>query len=151
MSNKWTLSKSLLCLAIFLLPACGSNKSNISGNVTYDGQPIDTGRIEFLPADGKGPGAGGTIAGGRYEVKELVPGPKVVQVIAVKPVPRHRLWREKIKLAEAAYERGDYTGVIDPADILPPNTKGNGVKIELKPGSQSMDFCLEKPGKHNLE
>ena len=56
------------CVAI-LLAGCGARSSlvGLQGNVTFDGRPIETGRIDFLPID-QTPGAavGATIAGGRY-------------------------------------------------------------------------------------
>src|SRR5437588_7475680 len=122
-----------LILLTFFLPACGSNLSSISGEVSYDGQPVDNGRIEFLPADGKGTGGGGPISGGRYEVKGLQPGPKLVQITKIKAVPFARSSEEMARRAKEAKAKGDATGLIDPADIIPPDAEGNNAAIELKP------------------
>jgi hypothetical protein len=136
---------ALFLLSLFL-PACGSNLSSVSGEVTYDGEPVGKGRISFLPADGKGPSAGGPIAAGKYEVSGLLPGPKLVQITAVKKVPFARSSEEMARRAEEDRARGDNTGLIDPADVIPSDAEGNNVRVELKPGAQTLDFSLRKPG-----
>jgi hypothetical protein len=42
---------------------------------------------------------------------------------------------------------GDSTVLIDPADIIPPDAEGNNATMELKPGAQTLDFSLHRPGK----
>jgi hypothetical protein len=65
---------------LLLVVGCGSGDLvEISGEVAYCGQPVNKGTIAFLPADGKGPTAAGTIADGRYSVKTS-PGPKEVRI-----------------------------------------------------------------------
>jgi hypothetical protein len=134
----------LLALAA-LVPGCGSNAGSVSGEVTYDGQPVGDGMISFLPADGKGPAAGGTIAGGQYTVENLTPGPKVVQIEAVKAVPFARSSEEMAKRAAENKAKGDGLGLIDPADVIPPNAEGNNSNVTIKPGKQALDFHLKKP------
>ena len=55
-----------------LLLGCGAGDPQrvvVSGNVTYQGQPVRNGRIRFLPVQGtQCPVTGGTISGGRYVV-----------------------------------------------------------------------------------
>jgi hypothetical protein len=136
----------LLILLTFFLPACGSNLSSVGGSVTYEGQALETGRIDFLPADGKGQPAGGPITGGKYDVAGVVPGTKVVQITAVKAVPFARSSEEMARRAQEDKDKGDGTGLIDPADIIPPDAEGNNVTVELQPGRQTLDFPLTKPG-----
>jgi hypothetical protein len=136
----------MLLLTVFL-PACGSGLSHISGEATYENEPIHKGRIEFMPEDGKGAGGGGDIVDGKYQVKGLQPGPKRVQITATKVVPFARTSEEMARRAREAQARGDATGLIDPADIVPPDAEGNNVVVELQPGSQTRDFALKKPAK----
>jgi len=147
MSKTLRASGCLWILLAFLLSACGAATSTVSGDVTYEGQPVENGEINFLPADGKGAPAGTKIVGGKYEVQGLVPGPKVVQITAVKSVPFARSHDEMAKRHKAAKARGDGTGIIDPADIIPADAEGNNATIELQPGSQTQDFSLKKPAK----
>jgi hypothetical protein len=50
------------------------------------------------------------------------------------------------KRYEEAKAKGNATGLIDPADIIPPNAEGNNAKIELHKGAQTHHFHLKKPG-----
>lgn len=126
---------------------CGdSNLARVSGTVTYEGEPIEKGSINFLPVDGKGASAGGQIVAGKYEVAEVPPGQKLVEVIAVKDVPFARSSEEMAQRAAEAAKRGDSTGLIDPADIVPPDAVGNNATHEIKAGDQTLDIQLTKPG-----
>lgn len=136
---------SLLVLLTFFLPACNSNLSSVGGEATYEGQPIEKGWINFLPVDGKGRDGGGPITAGRYEVSGLLPGQKLVQITAVKRVPFARTSEEMARRAQEERSRGHNTGLIDPADIIPPDAEGNNTTVELKPGAQTLDFSLRKP------
>ena len=62
----------------------GPRRYNLSGTVTYQGKPVPTGEISFLPDSSQGntgPGAVAFIQDGRYETrrnKGVTPGPTVV-------------------------------------------------------------------------
>ena len=66
---------------------------------------------------------------------------------AVKPVPFARSSEEMAKMAQAAKARGNATGLIDPADAIPPDAEGNNVTVDVKPGRQTRDFALQRPAK----
>jgi hypothetical protein len=134
----------LACLAVACVSGCGSF-CTVSGEATYDGQPIEDGMVNFLPADGKGPSAGGPIRQGRYSVAGLQPGPKIVQVRAVKQVNFARSQQEMEEMAAAARARGDTTGIIERADIIPPDAVGNNATLDVKPGPQTHHLVLKKP------
>jgi hypothetical protein len=135
-------------LVLVLLAGCGGgNTATLTGEVTYDGQPVAEGYVTFLPADGQGPAAGGRIANGRYTVENLTPGPKVVKIEAVKEVPFARSSEEMAKRAAENKAKGDGSGLIDPADIIPPHAEGNNAKVEVKPGKHTVDFHLKRPAR----
>ena len=78
------------CLGICLL-GCGGGSTTyeVSGAVTYDGQPVEQGQISFIPAsDGAAPDAG-TIEDGKYTVS-VTPGEKRVEIRASRPLPVER-------------------------------------------------------------
>lgn len=77
-----------LCAIVVAVAGCGAGGSPVSGAVSFDAAPVDSGTISFVPADGKGPTFGGVITSGRYEVVAPTPGPKVVRVSAVRPTGR---------------------------------------------------------------
>lgn len=130
-----------------LLAAAGCSRStSVTGTVTYEGKTVDSGAITFLPADGQGPPSGAPIENGNYKVEPITPGMKIVQIIGVKAVPFARSSEEMAARAAAAAKQGDTTGIIDRADEVPANAVGNNVQVEIKPGTQALDFPLTKPG-----
>jgi hypothetical protein len=134
-------------LALALLGGCGRNSATVSGSVTYEGEPVAEGMVTLLPADGKGPSSGGAIVNGRYKVENVKPGPKVVKVEAVKAVPFARSSEEMARRAAENKARGDGTGIIDRADVIPADAEGNNARVELRPGAQEQDLHLKKPGR----
>src|SRR5262249_59566164 len=74
------------CL-LLLAAGCGPGDGTVTGEVSYDGQPVGRGMITFAPADGQGPTVGGPITSGRYAVDKVPPGRKDVKIEAVKDVP----------------------------------------------------------------
>ena len=136
---------AILAAAAGLLPGCGSAAATVSGEVTYEGQPVGDGYISFTPADGKGKDAGAPIANGRYTVAGLPPGPKVVKVVAVKKVNFASTSEEMKQKAATAQKAGNYDGLVDPADTIPENAEGNNARIGVKGGDNKRDFHLKKP------
>jgi hypothetical protein len=136
-----------LAAAAGLLSGCGSATATVSGEVSYDGKPVGQGYITFTPADGKGKDAGGPIAGGRYRVTGLPPGPKVVKVMAVKQVNFASSSAEMMRRAAQARKAGSHDGLVDPADTIPDNAEGNNARVEVRPGEQTLDFALKPPAK----
>lgn len=85
------------CLAVLvmLLAAClGCHHGPfpVSGEVTFDGNPVDEGTISFEPADGIGSATGGKITAGKYALTDKAapqPGKKIVRIFAVRKTGRH--------------------------------------------------------------
>ncbi len=116
------------------LTGCGRSDglTEISGNVSYDGQPVKQGTIIFLPADGMGPTAGTLIADGRYSVK-VAPGKKLVKIEGYKVIGQHPFSPHNPRI------------VVDQEQILPPryNTQSELTR-EITSGERRCDFALEK-------
>lgn len=83
----------LFIVMLLLLPPCGAcrpgnplNLQPVSGSVTLDGQPLDSGTIEFVPTGvSNGLLSGALIANGQYSVpvdKGLPPGKYTVRVFS---------------------------------------------------------------------
>jgi hypothetical protein len=59
-----------------VLAGCGGSKYSgdkrypLTGEVTFEGQPVDVGSISFIPESGKGRPSGGVITDGKYDVPE---------------------------------------------------------------------------------
>ena len=78
--------RSLLLLSWLLLPllvACGDSNATVSGNITFNGEPVNRGMISLEPVDGKGSTAGGSVEGGKFYIKGVLPGDKIVRISAV--------------------------------------------------------------------
>ena len=77
-----------IILAVIVLAnctGCGSNRCPISGEVTFDGKPVQNGTITFEPIDGQGPTSGGKVTDGRYSLvgdAALLPDKKAVRISA---------------------------------------------------------------------
>jgi hypothetical protein len=134
-----------LVLLASLISGCGGSVASISGDVTYNGEPVGNGYITFTPSDGKGPITGGAIENGHYQV-ELTPGPKLVKIEAVKKVHFAQSSDEMAKKAAVNKVFGDGSGLIERADIIPPNAEGNNTNVTVEPGEQVRNFALKKPG-----
>lgn len=86
-----SLRSLLPCLALLLLAAaaagCGRDDGMrpVTGSVTFDGQPVESGEIIFRAVDGVEAAAAGKIAGGRYSVR-ATPGLKRVEITAIRQV-----------------------------------------------------------------
>ena len=78
--------------ACALLGGCGGgdgfDRAAVSGSVTFDGEPVETGTIAFHPDAGTtGPVSGIKISAGRYEIEEAmgpVVGNQKVEILAIR-------------------------------------------------------------------
>lgn len=133
-----------LCLLALSL-GCGSPTASVQGSVSYEGVPIEKGMITFTPVDGKGTVVGCDIQNGSYLAKGVSPGKNVLTVAAVKKVTFSRSSEEMSKMAASNAGQGGIEGLIDPADIVPANAKGNGAEHTVTTGTNTIDLKLTKP------
>jgi hypothetical protein len=89
-SIRYTTGLVLIALAIAAV-GCGKSdgKVPIRGSVTLNGEPLEQGRIEMIPSDGKGTTTGADILDGDFQLRSD-PGPKTVQITAQKIVGREK-------------------------------------------------------------
>ena len=76
-------------LATTMIVGCGSSELNmhpVSGKVTFDGQPVREGRIQFRAVGGDQRAFSAEIKDGQYQLKALA-GKVRVEVTASRPVP----------------------------------------------------------------
>jgi hypothetical protein len=122
-----------IVVALWSLAGCGGSDSmvQVTGVVTLDDKPIERGAILFVPAEGKGPTAGGEIKGGRYTVrvprgvmKVSVTAPKVVGKKKLYPTPNS----PEMEVTEEAL----------PAKY----NERTELKVEVTSGANQKDFAL---------
>jgi hypothetical protein len=124
--------KQVLVLISMIVVGCSSDTKHgaVNGTVTLDGQPIKTGIVRFVPADGQTATADAVIAEGKFTAN-VPPGEKRVEISAPKVVGKRRMMPEspEIEITE---------------ELLPARYN---VKTELTltvtAGSQSKDFELQ--------
>lgn len=78
---------------LLLTVGCGpeSKMATITGNVTVDGTPAETGSISFIPVDGMTPTAGATIVQGKF-TSEVPIGESNVEIRVPKVVGKKKLY-----------------------------------------------------------
>ena len=84
--------RTAACGIALLLLAAGCGRGGlieITGTVTYDGQPIQKGCITLLPLKGDGPTAAAIVKDGKYTVR-VAPGQKRVQIEGYKILGQRR-------------------------------------------------------------
>ena len=81
---------ALVALALLVSPGCGGSDQlesvEISGTVTFDGEPVKEGEIVFRAADAQVRSCGGPITDGKFSFKGS-PGAKKVEITAMREVP----------------------------------------------------------------
>ncbi|QDS90599.1 hypothetical protein EC9_48130 [Rosistilla ulvae] len=80
------LSVALLTLASIGCGSSGPAMSQVSGKVSYGGEPVTAGHVVFRAKDGKTVSSAGPIVDGVFEFESL-PGEKTVMITATRPVP----------------------------------------------------------------
>ena len=146
--RRWSIHSTARFAPLLLIPAflgCDTGLGEVHGKVTYNGEAVGEGYITFAPADGAGPTVGGQITDGEFHCEEVPPGEKIVSIQAVKEVPFARSSEEMAQRAEENRKKGNSTGLIDPADVIPPDAAGNNAKVRVASGSQVQDFNLTSP------
>ena len=83
----------LFTAALLVLGGCADSKSGeVAGTVSFDGTPIEDGRITFTPADGKSSTAGGKIENGKYAVSGVPLGKSKVSISGSKVIGQKALY-----------------------------------------------------------
>jgi hypothetical protein len=85
---KFTAAAIVSAMLITTFGCGNSGPISIHGIVTVDGQPLERGKIDFQPADGKGPTAAAEIKEGKYECSAM-PGTKTVRISGGKVAGQH--------------------------------------------------------------
>jgi hypothetical protein len=126
-----------LVSAALLFPGCsnGPPTGTVTGEVTFEGKPIEDGGIRFEPLDGQGQTAGAPIKDGKFEATG-VPATKMKVIIT-----GNRKTGKKIK----AYDTPESPVSDEIVELLPPRYNfSSEITLEVKRGSQSVKYDLKK-------
>jgi hypothetical protein len=125
---------SLLAFAN-LFSACsqGPAEGTVTGEVTFDGQPVKAGHVLFTPVDGNGQTGGGTIQDGKLVARNVPTGKMKVELHGNKVVGKRK-----------AYDTPESPWEDDIAELLPPkyNFKSD-LTLEVKRGTQDVKYDLK--------
>jgi hypothetical protein len=121
---------------LLALCCCGCNSStSVEGDITYDGQPIDIGRIAFLPTDPKAVKRGGRFEKGHYRL-DAPEGP---------PAGEHKVEIHWLKPTGQTYKNEFQEELPRLEEGLPEKYhKASTLTATVKPGKNVIDFRLEK-------
>ncbi len=128
----WRFKLTFTALA-FIAVGCAESTPTVSGVVTYNGAAVPSGRISFMPVGGQGTPFGGPIENGKYSIEKAYAGKRLVAITAANEVKFNG--REMITPAEG--KPGE--------ELIPENATGNMQEVEVKSGSQTLDFNLTAP------
>ena len=116
---------SLFAIAAFTLAGCGNGDmpelGDVSGHVTLDGAPVAGINILFTPEKGR-PAGGVTDTEGYYELKYL-----------------EGYGGCKVGPAQVTF---DWEPGVQPTANVPSKYMSDGYKVDVKPGSNTMDFPM---------
>ena len=134
-SRFWGIMCYFSLIGLSTLPGCGEGgegRASIDGTATFEGQPIESGYINFLPDQSDGPTVGSPITNGKFQITGVVPGKKRVQIVAAAQVRR---FETPAPLPKEETSK----------PTIPPNAVGNNQIVVITAGKQSLDFGLKKP------
>ena len=133
----WLVAGGLLVLGCVALGLwfTWESEPTLTGTVRLDGQLLPKGSIALAPTDGTpGPGGGGGINEGKYEIKRgLQPGKYRVEIRSTITIKR------PVRNPTIPSEIIDEEVSVIPAQY---NTKSNLIR-EIKPGANELNFVLE--------
>lgn len=122
------------CLISLVAHGCSSDssKGTVTGTVTLDGQPLQSGLIRFVPADGQTPTAEATITDGEFTAQVPV-GEKRISISAPKVVGKRK-----------AYETPDSPMVDIVEELLPARYNVTSeLTLKVSGGRQDAPFDLK--------
>jgi hypothetical protein len=140
-SSKYVLLGIGVCL--ILVSGCGSgSRVPLSGEVTFEGQPLSNGTIVFTPVDATaGPSTGCDIVAGKYQVPgEMGASPGVVYQVQITSLAKSG------KFIANPFDPKGPPVELD-ANFLPVTYNTRSIlKIKVVSGNNHVNFALKKDG-----
>jgi hypothetical protein len=132
---KSTVVALFLVVCCFALAGCSGKSSKlgtVAGDVTLDGQPLKSGIIHFVSADGKAATTDAVITNGKYTV-EMPPGDKRISISAPKVVGKRKV-----------YDTPDSPTLDQVQELLPARYNAQSdLRLTVAIGSQQKDYELK--------
>ena len=144
----------IAAMVIFTTFGCGddtglSKRYPVSGKVIYKGQPVEKGRISFIPTTAEGRPAAGQVENGRYTLTTLVPNDGAIPGTYKVTVTAREVDDSEMKaIAKGGQFHHDnaFAKAVKNAKALVPSkyalAETSGLEREVKGQSNSIDFDL---------
>jgi hypothetical protein len=133
------------CTVLLAAVGCGGGGGSVSGDVTYEGEPVKDGYISFIPTDGRGQTAAGPIKDGKYSVSNVPLGKKTVKVEASSGAgPSVQSQGDMEKLSKEWMGKVGPSGIIS-TETVPANADGNNQSYDVQSGTHVLNLTLKKP------
>jgi hypothetical protein len=133
----------LLAVACLSATGCGERRHEfaVSGTITVEGDPVDTGSITFMPTDGATYTAGGVIENGVYKAS-VPPGKKIVQIRGMKRIGERQV-RDEVS--------GKTFTTVSHARVTPPEYEAadSPLHADVTKQDEVFDFQLAKKYQKN--
>lgn len=135
MRSIWQQAVGLAVLFVFTLAGCsGSSLGTLNGTVTWNGEPLKEGTVNFIPTDGTSSTASAPIKDGRFTV-QLPPSKMKLQFSAPKPTGKKK----------KMYDTPDSPEIEIVDELLPAKyTTDSQITVTIKGGTQDEKFDLVK-------
>lgn len=134
-SSSLTAFTLIVLLATLGCSGAGSEHGHVTGTLTINGSPVEEAVVTFAPVEGGRSAVAVTKADGTYELN-YTPGVKGAKV-----------GNNSVRITTyVAPELDDNNRVVTPAkpERLPPKySRGEELKVEVKPGENTFDFAVE--------
>jgi hypothetical protein len=136
-------SIAMICVAACCLPlGCGSKPAEVTGTVTYNGQPVESGSVSFRP-QGAGTGFGAQIVDGKYTATKIYPGKMLALIRGANKSVVPLTHEESDRLAAEARASGK--PLAGSAEYIPEDAQGNKQVVDITGGQQTLDFAITGP------
>ena len=136
----------LLTGAILLSAGCGAKQATLSGNVTFDGTPVEQGVVRLFP-EGDTPGKGGAaeIINGEFSIPpkhHLFEGDYKVVVFGFHNTGKFTIEPEIIGIEEGGTGEREKVEIVD--QYIPTQfNRSSKLIVHLRPGDNAKEFDLD--------
>ena len=142
--SRWTSISLFLLFSVMV--GCHSNTAEVSGKVTYQNKPVNTGMIMFLIKGHSKPFYATIEKGGTYSIKGIPIGDAIVTVSSSNPHAHNRNKERKALLGKALPRKVQQTSqAIDNWFPIPEkynDVNASGLTVTIETGVNTFDIPL---------
>jgi len=126
----------------------GARKVTVTGTVTYDGMPVESGMIQFTLAEAgltSGDNAQGPVKNGKFSIPNVSPGHNSVTVTGG-PAPQFLGPFTYDKMKVRPRDMDEAKKIVEQAslNLIPPDAPGNSIEVDVKQGMSALEIKILK-------